>query len=214
MTIPSPLDADSDDATSEIDGDGDGRETTYNSMRYHRPRNGGKERQTPKRFMRDRRLKVLGLEDDDDACSRCLNQDLALNPNHGLSYHGERITSRFFEMHLGVAYKSHDHWTSELRTRAGIPYLGDHANASPLTMIDRHSSKAVTKFLIESGHPEAAAWKLTFPTYHFEIAPSTGDWFSPFAWNSKSLERVSQINVTAPFLPTSFSVPTFELSTC
>ena len=146
--------------------------------------------------MRDRRLKIMGLYDDDNACLHCSKDVLEINADQDLEDLGQRMTSQLFGVYLGSAYRPSEHWTSELRTRAGIPYLEaytkNYTNASPFTIRDRQASKAVTNFLVENGRPEAKRWEQTFPTYHFEIAPSAGGWHSPFVWQSNSLERVSQ----------------------
>ena len=199
MTIPSPFNNNSQDSTTNSDDDDS---ENYDVIRYYRSRSGRKKRQQTKRLMRDRRLRIMGVDDDDNACSHCSENVMAIDPGYGLAYLGQRMTSQLFGVYVGSAYSPHKHWTSELRSRAGIPCLEDYKNASPFTMSDRDASKAVTRFLVKSGRLEAKRWEQTFPTYHFEIAPSTGDWHSAFVCHSKSLERVSQKRHTsAPFFP-------------
>lgn len=113
-----------------------------------------------------------------------------IDPNLTLEYLGQRLTSQLFEKYLGEAYQPIAHWTSALRSRAGLGCCDDFGEAASFTMLGQRISEAVTDFLVRNGHPEASQWRKSFPAYHFEIAPSAGDSRSPFPWRLSKLEKV------------------------
>lgn len=98
--------------------------------------------------------------------------------------------SKLFERHLGKHFDPLKHWTSSLRTRAGLPAPEKSSGKAAFTIAGAHAL-AVTKLLITQGYSQAEIWKDMKPTYHFEVAASAGDADSTFIWSTGELKRVS-----------------------
>ncbi|KAI1388885.1 uncharacterized protein F4822DRAFT_443674 [Hypoxylon trugodes] len=117
-----------------------------------------------------------------------------LDPCRHLEYLGEHMGSLFFTHVMGTAYNPLRHWTSDLRTRAGLPPFANK-DVSPFTMRDPAISKAMTQHLISLGHEKLAQWNCSFLVYHLEIAASGGDRNSSFVWSSSQIRRIQRFQI-------------------
>lgn len=143
----------------------------------------------------DRRLKMMEIRYSELAPTTGLIPWTNLDPNNTLQYLGQCLASEFFERYIGSAYTPVTHWTSVLRSRAGLKCTDDFGDRAPFTMTGLRASRAVRRFLVENGYTEASQWDQTSPTYHFDIAPSAGDWHSPFACSTSKLELMRRLKL-------------------
>ncbi|RYP53097.1 hypothetical protein DL768_001874 [Monosporascus sp. mg162] len=117
---------------------------------------------------------------------------LRMEPAHA-QYVAEVLTSRFLRHELGDFYKPDDHWTSPQRYKAGHrKFLHSVASHATFTIANREASRKISAFLAQR-HFEAAkawAWAASDPTYHFDIAVSSGGPKSEFSWTTQQFERM------------------------
>ncbi|KAI0902598.1 hypothetical protein F4806DRAFT_491069 [Annulohypoxylon nitens] len=111
-----------------------------------------------------------------------------MDPGRHLEYLGQCMTSQFLKGLISGIYDPLDHWTSDLRIRAGLPSFVEKG-VSPFTIKDKSASQDMTNFLVSIGH-ERLKWNEVSPAYHLEIAVSSGDVDSPFIWSSSQLRRM------------------------
>ncbi|KAF4467774.1 heterokaryon incompatibility [Fusarium albosuccineum] len=118
---------------------------------------------------------------------------LRTEPAHG-QYAAEVLTSKFLQRELGQVYKPEDHWTSPQRYKAGYRrFLHPASSCATFTLGDREASCKFSDFIAQRGFKDAQtwAWVASDPTYHFDIAVSSGGPDSDFSWNTQQFERVS-----------------------
>ncbi|KAL2678839.1 hypothetical protein Neosp_009591 [[Neocosmospora] mangrovei] len=117
---------------------------------------------------------------------------LRQEPAHG-QYAAEVVTSKFLQQELGSLYKPDDHWTSPQRYKAGYRrYPHPVASCATFTIADREASRKFSGVLSQRGFEEANTWAWTNsdPTYHLDMAVSSGGSTSDFAWTSQQFERI------------------------
>ncbi|KAI1094358.1 hypothetical protein F5B19DRAFT_490478 [Rostrohypoxylon terebratum] len=125
-----------------------------------------------------------------------------MDPGRHLEYLGQCMTSHFLKGRIGGTYNPIDHWTNDLRNRAGLPTFVER-DVSPFTIKDEAASQDMTKFLVSIGH-QHLQWNNSPPTYHLEIAVSSGDMDSAFVWSSSQLRRMQKFQnarTRSGFLP-------------
>ncbi|KAI1426993.1 hypothetical protein F5Y12DRAFT_793314 [Xylaria sp. FL1777] len=127
------------------------------------------------------------LEPRDSYFISAVSEDL--DPHSYLEYYGQVLVDNMLEQKV-ARYESEVHWTSPLRTRAGLPYKTYSRHTSPFTIYNPLPSQAMTQFLIESGHTVARQWIGRVPVFHIEIAVSTGESASSFVWGTSQLRRI------------------------
>ncbi|KAM3089563.1 hypothetical protein ACMFMG_001147 [Clarireedia jacksonii] len=117
------------------------------------------------------------------------------DPYLHLQYMGECLTSTVLSACLNGQYHPKLHWTSPLRTRAGYPYTPYNEYKSPFTIANPLSSQAMTEFLIKTGQEIALNWRGRVPTYHIELAVSSGERSSSFVWDGSQLEMMRRFRL-------------------
>src|SRR5436305_1113884 len=64
-------------------------------------------------------------------------------------------------------YIPDEHWTSNLRTKAGHTAFTDERGKSSFTIVD--TDGLFTTIIAENGYPDARAWRSRPPTWHLEV---------------------------------------------
>ncbi|KAI0406032.1 hypothetical protein F4802DRAFT_560462 [Xylaria palmicola] len=111
-----------------------------------------------------------------------------LDPHSYLAYYGQVLVDKLLMKNV-PHYESKTHWTSPLRTRAGLWHRIYNRDTSPFTIYNPLASQDMTQFLMESGHMTAYQWVGRAPVFHLEIGVSTGDSTSSFVWGTSQLRR-------------------------
>jgi len=96
---------------------------------------------------------------------------------------------------LGKHYNPEEHWTSPLRSRAGVPPYHprgfyDERQRCPFTIKDWDGTW--TALASKAGFPEAQAWIATGPTWHFLIKTTEGPLCDRFIVTPGELDKVSR----------------------
>jgi hypothetical protein len=95
------------------------------------------------------------------------------------------------EKQLGSAFVPETHWTSPLRSKAGLsPFSKDDRTTSTFTIEDVHGS--FSNLLTKNGYRKAAKWR-PFPTFYVEVVPSEGDLMEVFCLDPDQVRKVSTI---------------------
>lgn len=90
---------------------------------------------------------------------------------------------------MGEKYLPEEHWTSPLRTKAGLsPIPSPTPTQSSFTIkdIDGIWTMAVAKL----GYPDAGAWASRPPTWHIEVKTTRGPVTEEFVFSGPQFERV------------------------
>ena len=99
--------------------------------------------------------------------------------------------TRLLEKQLGSAFVPETHWTSPLRSKAGLsPFSKDDRTTSTFTIEDVHGS--FSNLLTKNGYRKAAKWR-PFPTFYVEVVPSEGDLMEVFCLDPDQVRKVSTI---------------------
>ena len=92
------------------------------------------------------------------------------------------------EKQLARAYSPARHWTSCLRSKAGIsPFESPDVSQSTFTIDDELG--AFTELLIQNGYKAAGAWRGR-PTYHIEVNTSEAGLLSKFYLDQYQIQKV------------------------
>lgn len=118
-----------------------------------------------------------------------------LDPFRHLEFYGQLLVSEFFKAQFRGTYDPQVHWTSNLRTRAGIPLLKDITDESPFTLADNQIATEMLWFLIDLG---LTTLRSSPPTFHIETAVCGGHGNDPFVWSADQVIRVSQLHAILP----------------
>lgn len=95
------------------------------------------------------------------------------------------------EKQLGFAFAPETHWTSSLRSKAGLsPFSKDDTTASTFTIKDVHGN--FSNLLTRNGYRKAASWRPS-PTFHVEVVPSDGGLTEAFCLDPNQVRKVSTI---------------------
>jgi hypothetical protein len=188
LKIPSPfLRGQTEEAPHNVNGD------SITCVDYTRYTSKGKRRDINAQ-LNDRRIKVMSLAASQLPPTWGWSRSVAMDPNGTLQLLGQRLVSKVFEQHIGEAYNPSIHWTSNFRELAGFSCMGaSFEQSTPFTISDRIASRAVTTFLHRAGYTASAKWYGCAPVYHFDVAPSAGDWRAPFSCDSRRFEMVSTL---------------------
>ncbi|XTI91300.1 hypothetical protein V2W45_716603 [Cenococcum geophilum] len=130
-------------------------------------------------------------DDSADSDDEANSQD---NARLRLRYMGELMADIFFKNHLTPVYDPETHWTSSLRRRAGYAPFSNGKNTSAFEL-SGDASAHFSSILESQGQLEAASWRVTKPTYHFEIGVTAGDRREPFSLRISDLERIRKYRV-------------------
>lgn len=117
-----------------------------------------------------------------------------LDPFRHLEFYGQRLVSELFKDQLRGFYDPEIHWTSILRTRAGLTMLDDITGTSPFTFADRQIATEMLSFLKYLGREVPRSWEWQPPTFHIETAVCGGHGNDPFIWSADQVNRVSQLH--------------------
>ncbi|KZM20137.1 hypothetical protein ST47_g8701 [Ascochyta rabiei] len=145
----------------------------------------------------DRRIKMMEINMASKVSTHGVLYTQKLDPNNTLQFLGELLASRMFEKTLGWAYIPDLYWTSKLRVRAGTMPEPTTEHVASFTMDEPFISQAVTtRFSSQLGDQQAQDWGACSPTYHFLVAPSSGDWEDSFVWGSQKVELMRRFHLS------------------
>lgn len=134
-----------------------------------------------------------------------------LDPNSNLKFLGEKLV-RCYRLQLGVNLKGFTdrrfskvsslfqrelrkyydpvlHWTSQLRTRAGLPEFLENTHHASFTMSGPVITGKVTELLTKRGW-KGLAQGSTRRIYHFDVGVSAGGLDDKFEWSTSQLRMV------------------------
>ena len=118
-----------------------------------------------------------------------------LDPFRHLEFYGQLLVSEMFKVQFGGIYDPEVHWTSNLRTRAGIPPLKKITDESPFTFADNWIATETLLYLLDLG---LTTLRSSPPTFHIETAVCGGHGDDPFVWSADQVNRVSQPHAILP----------------
>lgn len=193
-----PLDFSDDESTSDSsESAAEDLDCTYPSKYKSSNSKGSRHNNKDAEQDSDRRLPLLdirtigfGSPDNPIDAQGVYMMGQNMDPSRHLEYYGERLVYDILKERLRYAFKPEAQWTSDLRTRAGLPSWDDE-NSSPFTLSDPVSSARMAQFLVQLGYVQAISWYTSRPTFHVEIAISGRDKSAPFIWSTKQFRRVS-----------------------
>ncbi|KAH7399670.1 hypothetical protein BKA66DRAFT_437202 [Pyrenochaeta sp. MPI-SDFR-AT-0127] len=112
-----------------------------------------------------------------------------------LLFAAEHFVSRLFEKRLGCAYIAGMHWTSPLRSRAGLlPYFTDDETISTFTIED--TTTAFASLLQASGCKVPGSMGHS-PIFHIEVIPSEGDLAEKFCMDPEQIQKAWRCHTEA-----------------
>jgi len=92
---------------------------------------------------------------------------------------------------MGGTYLPILHWTSSLRSKAGIcPYENTDSSQSTFTIDDK--SGTFTALLLRNGYNAASSWR-SHPTYHIEVNTSETGLLSKFYLDPHQINKVCNL---------------------
>ncbi|KAK1749729.1 hypothetical protein QBC47DRAFT_131160 [Echria macrotheca] len=115
------------------------------------------------------------------------------NPIDGdMMFFGELYVSKLLQIHLGKAYIPETHWTSSLRTRAGLRPVPSATTYTPAFCIN-DKSKSLWKFLTKSGLNLPMPESVSHFKFHVDVITTGGDLEgSDFLIHPKHLEHIQK----------------------
>lgn len=113
--------------------------------------------------------------------------------------------SRLLQIHLGKAYNPETHWTSSLRTRAGLRPVLSATDYTPAFCIN-DKSKGLWKFLTNNGLKLQMPKSVSHFKFHIDVVTTGGELEgSHFLIHPKHLEHVSFCIMLCPLAPAATS---------
>lgn len=85
-----------------------------------------------------------------------------------------------------------EHWTSNLRTKAGLPPPAYCDGLFAFTLKDTQG--VFTDIVSRAGCPEAGAWKTRPPTWHIVVKTTRGQLTEEFRLSAAQFDKVSSAN--------------------
>ncbi|KAK5651417.1 hypothetical protein OQA88_12505 [Cercophora sp. LCS_1] len=91
-----------------------------------------------------------------------------------MMFFGELYVSRLLQIHLGKAYVPETHWTSSLRTRAGLRPVASTNDYTPAFSIN-DKSKSLWKFLTKNGLDLQIPNSVSHVKFHIDVVTTRGE---------------------------------------
>jgi hypothetical protein len=89
---------------------------------------------------------------------------------------------------LKDGYVPNEHWTSNLRAKAGYTEFTGERDESSFTLVD--TGGLFTTVVARSGYPDAQAWKRRPPTWHLEVKSTRSGLSEKFYFSTEQFEKV------------------------
>ncbi|KAF2679081.1 hypothetical protein K458DRAFT_408347 [Lentithecium fluviatile CBS 122367] len=113
----------------------------------------------------------------------------------------ELYVSRLLEKQLGSDFIPEVHWTSSLRSKAGLlPFLKGKMTTSTFTINDLHGT--FSKILANNGYKVASSWRPS-PTFHIDVVPSEGDLTEAFCLDPNQVRKAWECHIAMKGSPPS-----------